>query len=158
MENIFGFKREEILFVSAKEGTGAQEILDAAVEHIPAPVGEAGSPLRSLVFDSLYNPYKGIIAHIRVQDGQVSKNDRIQVMSTGKATDAVEVGVFSPFPQPVDALHAGQVGYVATGFKDVRECSVGDTLTVERQPAAEPLPGLFASQVHGFCQHLSIGR
>ena len=141
MENIFGFKREEILFVSAKEGTGAQEILDAAVEHIPAPVGEAGSPLRSLVFDSLYNPYKGIIAHIRVQDGQVSKNDRIQVMSTGKATDAVEVGVFSPFPQPVDALHAGQVGYVATGFKDVRECSVGDTLTVERQPAAEPLPG-----------------
>ena len=141
MENIFGFKREEILFVSAKEGTGAQEILDAVVERIPPPGGEAGAPLRSLVFDSLYNPYKGIIAHIRVQDGRVSKNDRIQVMSTGKGTEAVEVGVFTPFPQPTDALQAGQVGYIATGFKGVRECTVGDTLTLERQPAAEPLPG-----------------
>ena len=141
MENIFGFKREEILFVSAKEGTGAQEILDAVVERIPPPTGQVAAPLRSLVFDSLYNPYKGIIAHIRVQDGQVSKNDHIQVMSTRKTTEAVEVGVFAPFPQPTDALQAGQVGYIATGFKDVRECTVGDTLTGEKQPAAAPLPG-----------------
>ena len=141
MENIFGFKREEILFVSAKEGTGVHEILDAVIERIPAPTGELEAPLRSLVFDSLYNPYKGIIAHIRVQDGQVSKNDRIQVMSTGKVTEAVEVGVFAPAPQAVDALRAGQVGYIATGFKDVRECTVGDTFTSERQPAKESLPG-----------------
>ena len=141
MQNIFGFKQEEILFVSAKEGTGASEILDAVVERIPPPRGEASAPLRSLVFDSLYNPYKGIITHIRVQDGQVSKNDRIQVMSTGKGTEAMEVGVFAPFPQPVDALSAGQVGYIATGLKDVRECAVGDTLTSEKFPAAEPLPG-----------------
>ena len=141
MENIFGFKGEEILFVSAKEGTGAVEILSAVVERIPPPVGEVAAPLRTLVFDSLYNPYKGIIAHIRVQDGQMSKHDRIQVMSTGKVTEAVEVGVFAPFPQAVDTLQAGQVGYIATGFKDVRECTVGDTLTGERQPACKPLPG-----------------
>jgi GTP-binding protein LepA len=141
MENIFGFKREEILFVSAKEGTGAQEILNAVIERIPPPMGELEAPLRSLVFDSLYNPYKGIIAHIRVQDGQISKNDRIQVMSTGKVAEAVEVGIFAPFPQAVDTLRAGQVGYIATGFKDVRECTVGDTLTGDRQPATKPLPG-----------------
>ena len=141
MENVFGFRREEVLFVSAKDGTGAREVLDAVIERIPPPKGESEGALRSLVFDSLYNPYKGIIAHIRVKDGQVSKNDRIEVMSTGKVTETVEVGVFAPFPQPVEVLQAGQVGYIATGFKDVRECSVGDTLTEEGRRAGEPLPG-----------------
>ena len=143
MQNIFGFKQEEILFVSAKEGAGAREILDAVVERIPPPRGEATAPFRSLVFDSLYNPYKGIIAHIRVHDGQVSKDDRILVMSTGKVTEVVEVGVFAPFPKPVDALRSGQVGYIATGFKDVRECAVGDTITSEKCPAREQLPGYY---------------
>ena len=143
MQNIFGFKQEEILFVSAKEGAGAREILDAVVERIPPPRGEATAPFRSLVFDSLYNPYKGIIAHIRVHDGQVSKGDRILVMSTGKVTEVVEVGVFAPFPKPVDALRSGQVGYIATGFKDVRECAVGDTITSEKCPAREQLPGYY---------------
>ena len=141
MQNVFGFEREEVLFVSAKDGTGAKEVLDAVIERIPPPEGESEGALRSLVFDSLYNPYKGIIAHIRVKDGQVSKNDRIEVMSTAKVTETVEVGVFAPFPQPVEALRAGQVGYVATGFKDVRECTVGDTLTEEGRRAVEPLPG-----------------
>ena len=141
MQNVFGFEREEVLFVSAKDGTGAKEVLDAVIERIPPPKGESEGVLRSLVFDSLYNPYKGIIAHIRVKDGQVSKNDRIEVMSTAKVTETVEVGVFAPFPQPVEALKAGQVGYIATGFKDVRECTVGDTLTEEGRRAAEPLPG-----------------
>ena len=141
MENVFGFGRDEVLFVSAKDGTGAKEILDAVIQRIPPPEGESDGVLRSLVFDSLYNPYKGIIAHIRVKDGQVSKNDRIEVMSTRKVTETVEVGVFAPFPQPVEALQAGQVGYIATGFKDVRECSVGDTITEEDRRAGEPLPG-----------------
>ena len=141
MVNVFGFGRDEVLFVSAKDGTGANEVLDAVIQRIPPPKGEPDGALRSLVFDSLYNPYKGIIAHIRVKDGQVSKNDRIEVMSTGKVTETVEVGVFAPFPQPVEALQAGQVGYIATGFKDVRECSVGDTLTEEDRRAGEPLPG-----------------
>ena len=141
MENVFGFGRDEVLFVSAKDGTGAKEVLDAVIQRIPPPQGESDGVLRSLVFDSLYNPYKGIIAHIRVKDGQVSKNDRIEVMSTRKVTETVEVGVFAPFPQPVEALQAGQVGYIATGFKDVRECSVGDTITEEDRRAGEPLPG-----------------
>ncbi len=141
MENVFGFGREEVLFVSAKDGSGAKELLDAVIQRVPPPKGESEGALRSLVFDSLYNPYKGIIAHIRVKDGQVSKNDRIEVMSTGKVTETVEVGVFAPFPQPVEALKAGQVGYIATGFKDVRECTVGDTLTEEGRRANEPLPG-----------------
>ena len=141
MENVFGFRRDEVLFVSAKDGTGTTEALDAVIQRIPPPEGESEGALRSLVFDSLYNPYKGIIAHIRVKDGQVSKNDRIEVMSTRKVTETVEVGVFAPFPQPVEALQAGQVGYIATGFKDVRECSVGDTLTEENRRAGEPLPG-----------------
>ena len=141
LRQVFGFHEEEILFVSAKDGTGAQEVLDAVVARIPPPSGEIQGPLRTLVFDSLYNPYKGIIAHIRVQDGEVVKNERIQVMSTGKVTEVVEVGVFAPDPKPVDALQAGQVGYIATGFKDVRECDVGDTLTSDKGPASEPLPG-----------------
>ncbi len=138
---VFGFREEEVLFVSAKKGTGASEILDAVVERVPPPKGIADQPLRALVFDSVYNPYKGIIAHIRVEDGSVSKNDRIQVMSSGNVTEVMEAGVFAPFPTPIDTLFTGQVGYIATGFKDVRECSVGDTLTGVRRPAAESLPG-----------------
>ncbi len=141
LQQMFGFDAEEILFASAKDGTGAVEILNAVVERIPPPSGEVDQPARSLVFDSVYNSYKGIIAHIRVRDGRISQHDRIRVMSSGKVTEVVEVGVFSPFPTPVDVLESGQVGYVATGFKDVRECTVGDTLTDDRRPAAEPLTG-----------------
>ena len=127
--------------MSAKEGTGAREILDAVVARVPPPKGSPNTPLRALVFDSVYNSYKGIIAHVRIEDGQVSKNDRIVVMSSGKTTEIVELGVFAPSPTPVDTLYTGQVGYIATGFKDVRECSVGDTLTSNQQPAEQPLPG-----------------
>src|SRR5918992_5706333 len=141
LQQVFGFKAEEILFVSAKEGTGAREVLDAVVERVPPPQGNPDASLRALVFDSVYNSYKGIIAYIRLQDGHISKNDRIMVMSSGNVAEIVELGVFSPFPQPVDVLYSGQVGYVATGFKDVQECSVGDTLTNNNRPANEPLPG-----------------
>ena len=141
LQQVFGFDPKEILFVSAKDGTGAAEILNAVVERIPPPSGARDQHSRSLVFDSLYNPYKGIIAHIRVRDGRISQHDRIRVMSSGRVTEVVEVGVFAPFPTPVEVLESGQVGYVATGFKDVRECSVGDTLTDDRQPATEPLTG-----------------
>ena len=141
MQQVFGFDPKEILFVSAKVGTGAKDILDAVVDRIPAPSGDIDAPTRSLIFDSVYNSYKGIIAHIRVRDGKISQHDRIRVMSTGKVTEVVEVGVFAPFPTPVDVLYTGQVGYVATGFKDVRECTVGDTLTNDRQPSTEALTG-----------------
>ena len=141
LRQVFGFKDEEILFVSAKDGTGANDILSAVVERLKPPGGKRDESLRALVFDSVYNSYKGIIAHVRVEDGQVSKNDKIMIMSSGRVAEIVEVGVFSPFPTPVEALYAGQVGYVATGFKDVHECSVGDTLTSNSRPAVEPLPG-----------------
>lgn len=141
IEQVFGFRRDEVLFVSAKEGTGAKEILDAVVDRIPPPGGKTSEPARALVFDSVYNQYKGIIAHIRVEDGEISRLDRIRVMSSGRTAEIVEVGVFSPAPTPTDRLETGQVGYVATGFKDVRECTVGDTLTIDRTPATAPLPG-----------------
>ena len=141
LQQVFGFREDEILYVSAKEGTGAQEILDAVVARIPPPKGISKDSLRALVFDSVYDSYKGIIAHIRVQDGQLSRDQRLQVMSSGKVAEILEVGVFAPFPKTVDTIYAGQVGYVATGFKDVRDCSVGDTLTNNSKPAKEPLPG-----------------
>ena len=141
LQQVFGFRQEEILFVSAKEGTGARDILDAVVERVPHPKGEQDGAFRALVFDSIYNSYKGIIAYVRVVDGQVTKQDRIMVMSTGKVVDIVELGIFSPNPTPTDVLYSGQVGYVATGFKDVQECAVGDTLTILGNPSREPLPG-----------------
>ena len=141
IEQVFGFRRDEVLFVSAKEGTGASAILDAVVQRIPPPAGKPDKAVRALVFDSVYNQYKGIIAHIRVEDGEISHLDRIRVMSSGRSAEIVEVGVFAPAPTPTDGLATGQVGYVATGFKDVRECTVGDTLTIDREPAHEPLPG-----------------
>ena len=141
IEQVFGFKREEMLFVSAKEGTGAKEVLDAVIARIPPPQGLTAGPARALVFDSVYNPYKGIIAHIRVKDGAIAKSDRVRVMSSGTSAEIVEVGVFAPAPSVTDLLETGQVGYVATGLKDVRECSVGDTLTIVRAPASDVLPG-----------------
>ncbi|MFQ6026464.1 MAG: translation elongation factor 4, partial [Dehalococcoidia bacterium] len=128
-------------FVSAKDGSGAKEILNAVVDRVPPPQGRRESSMRALVFDSVYDSYKGIIAYVRVVDGQMTKRDRIMVMSSGKVVDIVELGVFAPHPTPTDALYTGQVGYVATGFKDVQECSVGDTLTILNPPAEEPLPG-----------------
>ena len=141
IEQAFGFRHDEILYVSAKEGTGAKEILDAVIDRIPAPKGDVNGSPRSLVFDSEYNSYKGIIAYVRVKDGSISKRDRIKVMSSGRVAEIVEVGVFAPGPTPTDSLGTGQVGYIATGFKEVRDCSVGDTLTVDQSPATEALSG-----------------
>ena len=141
MEQFFGFRRDEVMFVSAKSGIGMPELLDCIVERVPAPKGAADEPFRALVFDSTYDSYKGIIAYVRVADGSMSKHDRLQVMSSGRSVEVIEVGVFSPEPTSTDILNAGQVGYVATGFKDVQECAVGDTLTNQGNPATEPLPG-----------------
>ena len=141
MEQIFGFRRDEVIFVSAKSGLGCGELLDAIVERVPSPAGGDDDPFRALVFDSTYDTYKGIIAYVRVADGTISTNDRLQVMSSGRTVEIMEVGVFAPEPTATGILQAGQVGYVATGFKDVQECAVGDTLTNHAQPAEEPLPG-----------------
>ena len=141
MQDVVGFDREEILFASAKEGTGTREVLEAIVERVPPPGGEAQAPLRALVFDSKYDPYKGVLAYIRVVDGAVEPEHRLRLMMTDREIEALEVGVFMPQPSPTDGLGTGEVGYVATGLKDVRHCRVGDTLTDATRPAKEPLPG-----------------
>ena len=141
LEQIFGFRPEEMVYVSAKSGIGVRELLDGVVDRVPAPSGVPDDPFRALVFDSTYDSYKGIIAYVRVADGAMSRHDRLQVMSSGRSVEVIEVGVFSPEPTPTDTLVAGQVGYVATGFKDVKECAVGDTLTNQSNPAVEPMPG-----------------
>ena len=141
LEQVFGFGNDQVLFTSAKDGQGVPEVLEALVERVPPPAGSADGPLRALVFDSIYNPYRGIVAYVRVYDGRVRKGDRLRVMSTGVVTEAPEIGVFAPHPTPVDILEAGQVGYIATGLKDLRECGVGDTLTINDGAALEPLPG-----------------
>ena len=144
MQQALGFTPDEMLFVSAKEGKGVSDLLEAVVRRVPPPKGEPEGPLRALVFDSVYNSYKGIVAYIRVVDGQLSAGEPMLLMSNAKVSEPPEVGIFTRVLSATKSLEAGQVGYVATGLKDVRECRVGETLTRARRPAEEPLPGYVA--------------
>ncbi len=141
LADLLGGSTDEVLRVSAREGTNVGAVLQAVVERIPPPSGRVEAPLRALIFDSHYDPYKGVVAYVRVVDGAVKKGQPLMLMSTGAETEPVEIGVFTPRMQPTGWLEAGEVGYVATGLKTVRECRVGDTLTDASAPAAEPLPG-----------------
>ena len=142
VEDVIGLPQEEAILASAKEGTGTEEILEAIIERVPPPLGDAQQPLRALVFDSHYDPYKGVIAYVRVIDGSLHAGERMAMMATGSTTEVLEVGYFHPRLISTDALTTGEVGYIATGFKNVKDCRVGDTVTV---PSAlghvEPLPG-----------------
>ncbi len=141
LEHTFGFRREEILLVSAKEGTGLLDLLRAVVERVPPPTGDAGGPLRALVFDSAYDPYKGVVAYIRVFDGTLRRTVPIRLMAAGNRAEALEVGVFRPHLVEMETLSVGEVGYVATGLKSIHQVPVGDTITLQERQAAEPLPG-----------------
>ena len=141
MVQVFGFDREELVFCSAKDGSGIDELLAAVVERVPPPKLVEGAPLRALIFDSDYDSYKGVIAYVRVIDGVVKRGDRIRMLGGRTVTEAVEVGVFRPELSAVSELGAGQVGYVATGFKDVGESSVGDTVALDEHSDVDPLPG-----------------
>ncbi|HET6312824.1 MAG TPA: translation elongation factor 4 [Chloroflexia bacterium] len=141
IENVIGLPNEEIIRASAKEGTGVKEILEAVVKHIPPPKGNPSAPLRALVFDSHYDAYKGVIAYVRIVDGEISTGDNLLVMSSGVVTEAQELGSFTPEMTPTNKLTTGEVGYIATGLKIVRDCQVGDTITLSRRASAEPLPG-----------------
>ncbi len=136
-----GFDRDEMIFTSAKEGTGTAEVLEAIVGRLGPPAGDAVAPLRALIFDSKYDPYKGVVAYVRVVDGSLPRTRPLRLMSTGRPVEALEVGVFRPLMSPVGGLSTGEVGYVATGLKNVTECRVGDTLTDDARPATAPLPG-----------------
>ncbi len=141
IENVIGLPNEQIIRASAKEGTGVPAILEALVKQIPPPSGDPDAPLRALVFDSHYDTYKGVIAYVRIVDGQVAAGDNLLVMATDVSTEALELGAFTPEMTPTANLTTGEVGYLATGLKIVRDCQVGDTITLARRPAGSPLPG-----------------
>ncbi|HEY4461384.1 MAG TPA: translation elongation factor 4, partial [Streptosporangiaceae bacterium] len=138
---IIGCDPAEVLRVSAKTGEGVRELLNAIVDQVPPPLGDPAAPARALIFDSVYDTYRGVVTYVRVMDGLLSKRERSLMMSTGAAHETLEVGVISPEPEPSDGLGAGEVGYLITGVKDVRQARVGDTVTSVARPAAEALPG-----------------
>ncbi len=139
--NLLGIDADEVLRVSAKEGINVDKVLEAVVERIPPPRGNPTAPLRALVFDSQYDPYKGVVASVRVVDGVLRMGDMLRMMSTGADFEPLEVGVFAPDMRPTGELRTGEVGYVATGLKSVRDARVGDTITLAATPARDPLPG-----------------
>ncbi len=141
LERAFGFDWGEVMMVSAKQGSGVDDLLEAIVERIPPPKGNVDAPLQGLIFDSKYDPYKGVMAYIKIVNGVVKAADAVRMMGTHTKADVLEAGVFLPRLTPAKTLRAGEVGYVATGLKDVRECRVGDTITLDSRPAPGPLPG-----------------
>ncbi len=141
VEDLLGVPADEMIRISAKQGIGVPEVLEAVVHNVPPPAGDAAAPPRALVFDSHYDPYKGVVAYVRVVDGKLDKKAALRLMATDARFEPVEIGVFIPNMRPIDALSAGEVGYVATGLKTVRECRVGDTITLAVGGAATGLPG-----------------
>ena len=141
IEDLIGLDSSDALLVSAKTGQGVDEVLEAIVKRIPPPEDAQDKPLRALIFDSHFDSYKGAIANIRIMEGSLHTGDRIRMMATGKVFEVTEVGIFVPFMKPVDSLECGSVGYLAATMKNVRDCYVGDTVTLADKPAAEPLPG-----------------
>ena len=139
IQEVIGLDPDDAILASAKDGTGVREILEAAVTRIPPPGGDPNGPLRCLIFDSHYDPYKGVVAYVRVFDGTVRHGEPLFLMATERRIDAIEIGVFRPDMQPVTELQAGEVGYIATGLKSVRESRVGDTITSAERQAPEAL-------------------
>ena len=138
---LIGCEPEEVLRVSAKTGEGVSGLLDEVVRQVPAPVGDPDSPARAMIFDSVYDAYRGVVTYVKVVDGRLGKRERIQMMSTGATHELLEIGVNSPEMTPSEGLAVGEVGYLITGVKDVRQSKVGDTVTLQRGGASEPLGG-----------------
>lgn len=136
-----GIDPDEAILTSAKEGTNIEEVFKAIIDRIPAPEDNIEKPLRALVFDSVYDSYQGVIAYVRIVDGQVKKGDNIKMMANKNKYEVDEIGVFNPTMTSVESLTAGEVGYIIAGIKDVKNCRVGDTITLSNDPAPEPLPG-----------------
>ncbi len=129
VEDVIGLPQEECILASAKEGIGTQDILEAIIHRVPPPKGYLHQPLRALVFDSHYDAYKGVIAYVRMVDGELHEGERVAMVATGSATEILEAGYFQPRLVSSSTLSAGEVGYIATGFKNVKDCRVGDTVT-----------------------------
>jgi GTP-binding protein LepA len=141
IEDLIGIDATDVLQISAKSGIGVKDVLEAVVKRVPPPKGDADAPLQGLVFDSHYDVYKGVVAYVRIVNGRIDKRTALRMMVTGSTFEPVELGIFSPGMIPVDSLEAGEVGYIATGLKAVRDVRVGDTVTTLTDGAAEHLPG-----------------
>jgi GTP-binding protein LepA len=146
LERVIGFSQDEIIHASAKAGQGIDEILRAVADRIPPPKGSADAPAQALIFDSKYDAYKGVLAYVRVFNGELKGRGDLRLMQTGATFEPLEFGTFSPSMRPLPELGCGEVGYVATGLKDVAECRVGDTITLAARPAQEALPGYRAAK------------
>ena len=141
VEELLGTPVADMPLISAKNGIGVAEVLEKVIAEVPPPSTSHDQSLRALVFDSHYDAYKGVIAYVRIVDGGLNKRDQLGLMATGARFEPVEIGVFDPLMRSVDALQAGEVGYIATGLKTVQECRVGDTITLAKRGADQPLPG-----------------
>ncbi|WP_323958496.1 translation elongation factor 4 [Arthrobacter sp. JZ12] len=141
LANLIGGDPEDVLLVSGKTGVGVEALLDKIVRDLPAPVGDADAPARAMIFDSVYDTYRGVVTYVRVVDGHLNPRERIQMMSTRASHELLEIGVSSPEPTPTNGLGVGEVGYLITGVKDVRQSKVGDTVTNLAKPAAQSLGG-----------------
>ena len=141
LANLIGGDPDDVLRVSGKTGVGVEELLDRIVRDIPAPRGNADAPARAMIFDSVYDSYRGVVTYVRMVDGKLEPRERIQMMSTRATHELLEIGVSSPEPHPTKGLGVGEVGYLITGVKDVRQSKVGDTITNLRKPASQPLAG-----------------
>jgi GTP-binding protein LepA len=149
--DIVGLDPESARLASAKEGTGIQEILEAIVKRIPAPAGDDDAPLRAVIFDSVYNPYRGAIGYIRVFDGRITPGEKILAMATGRRYEVEEVGIFKLEEIPTQELRSGEVGYIIANMKSIRDIKIGDTITNAATPADEPLPGYKPLKPMVFC-------
>lgn len=139
--HIIGCEPDEVLRVSGKTGVGVPELIDAVIRQVPAPVGDPDAPARAMIFDSVYDTYRGVVTYVRVVDGKIVPREKIKMMSTGATHELLEVGIVSPEPKPTVGLGVGEVGYLITGVKDVRQSKVGDTVTAARNGAAQALTG-----------------
>ena len=139
--HIIGCEPTDVLRVSGKTGEGVADLLDHVVREVPAPTGDPDAPTRAMIFDSVYDTYRGVVTYVRVIDGKITPRERIKMMSTGAVHELLEVGIVSPEPKPADGLGVGEVGYLITGVKDVRQSKVGDTVTTARHGATEALTG-----------------
>lgn len=151
IEDIVGLDCSQAIMASAKEGIGVNEILESIVHLVPPPSDTVDQPLRALIFDSYYDPYRGVIVYFRVMDGRVKKGDRVRLMASGKEYEIDELGVLSPNQVQVNDLHAGEVGYLAAAIKAVEDARVGDTITLAAAPAPAPLPGYVEAKPMVFC-------
>ncbi|UFT97829.1 translation elongation factor 4 [Radiobacillus kanasensis] len=151
IEDVLGIDGDEAILASAKAGIGIEEILERIVEKVPAPAGDADAPLKALIFDSLYDSYRGVVAYVCIKEGSVKIGDKIKMMATGKEFEVNEIGVFNPKPVPQNELTVGDVGYLTASIKNVGDTRVGDTITLARNAADEPLPGYRRLNPMVFC-------